>query len=217
MAKSFKDLSGDQQAKFAAKLKQLGIDPGTVPKTVSTATSNGGVCCGHPAGSSEFPPATVLKVGSVAALQALGGVKDNEYQSGAASDAFVKYPPSLQQVGAPTLQSCQGDVCKLKDSMTLDQHSAVSQAMHAYLLGDSSKVQDYEEHINAIHFPMQVAVHAAQDLVISANKPLIIDNPDGSPTSIVAGTVTVQPGGYILVKTPLNMDAQLFTVSTTTN
>jgi hypothetical protein len=212
MSKSFKELSADQQAKFHAKCRTFGIDPETVPETVTTVNSNDGLRFGHPAGSAAFAPAKVIDVKCIKDLQALGGCKDEEYTQGRASDAFVRYPKPMAEMAAPTLKSCDGDVCKLKDSLSLEQHEAINQAMHAYLLGNSRKVQDYEDHINAIHFPQQVAVYAGENLVITAAKPLIIDNPNGSPTQLVYGTVTIQPGGYILVKTPLSLDSQLFTV-----
>ena len=58
---------------------------------------------------------------------------------------------------------------------------------------------------------MTMAVQGAQDITITANNPLIINTPDGSPTTLVFGTVTVEKGGYILMKTPLNLDCQVFT------
>ncbi len=212
MTKSFKDLTSDQLARFTATCQHFGIDPGSVPAQVDTAKVKDGVLCGHPSGSAEFPVSKIHDVNTIAELNALGGCKDDSYTKGVASDSFVSYPPSAASLGLPSLAACGGDVCKLKDSMTLDQHEAVAKAMNAYLMGNSAKVSDYEEHINAIHFPMQVVSHAAQNIVIGPNNPLIINNPSGAPTNVVAGTITVQRGGYILVKTPLSMNSQIFTV-----
>lgn len=210
MAKTFKDLSPEQLAKFQAVCEKFGIDHNNVPALVSTEVSRGGILCGHPAGSSHFPISRSLTVNSIQELNALGGVQDEHYTKGLASDSTVDYPPEAASLALPSLASCNGDVCQLKDSMSLEQHAAVAQAMNAYLLGNSAKVANYEEQINAIHFPMTVAAQAAQDIVITANNPLIIDNPTGAPTTIVAGTVTVKPGGYILMKTPLNLNCQVF-------
>lgn len=213
MSKLFKDLSSDQQARFHAKCQQFGIDPASVPQQMSTENDAQGVVLGHPAVNAALPPARTITVNSIAELSQYGGCSDEEYTSGRASDAFVRYPQPLSALSAPGLAECDGDVCKLKDSLTLEQHEAVSQAMHAYVMGNSSKVQEYEEHINALHFPMQMAVYAAQDLVITADNPLVVDNPNGSPTTLIYGTVTVEQGGYIQVRSPLSLDAQAFTTN----
>ncbi|NET81455.1 MAG: hypothetical protein F6J94_05660 [Moorea sp. SIO1F2] len=210
MAKKYQDLSDAQRAKFHAKLEALGIDPNTVPATVTT--ESGGLRCGHPAASADFPPAQVHEIGSVADLCAMGGCPDEDYQAKRASDAFVDYPPPAASLGMPSLASCGGDVCQLKDRMTVQHHEAVGKALHAAVMGDSSKVSDYEEHINAIHFPMQIATHAAQHLVITKDNPLIINDPNGQPTNLVVATITIEEGGYIEMKTPLNIECQQFTV-----
>ena len=212
MAVMFKDLSSGKQQNFADKCRKFGIDPGGVPKLVSTSDMKDGAACGHPAGNSAFPPAKVMTINSIQEMKSLGGCDDQEYLQGRASDACIAYPGSLASLAAPTLQSCDGDVCILKDAMTLDHHDAVAKAMNAYMMGNSTKVSDYESHINAIHFPMQMAVHAAEDIVITKDKPLIVNNPTGAPTTLIFGTVTVEPGGYILAQTVLNLSSQTFTV-----
>ncbi|PLY42104.1 hypothetical protein CSZ94_12035 [Janthinobacterium sp. ROICE36] len=215
MTKLFNDLSSDQKAKFEAKCRSFGIDPATVPKTLTTENGGKGVVLGHPAANAAIAPAKIINVANIQELSKYGGCQDEEYIQGRASDAFVRYPQPLATLSAPSLTECGGDVCKLKDSMTLEHHEAVNQAMHAYMMGNSSKVKDYEEHINAIHFPMQMAVYAAEDKIITNNNPLIIDTKNGGPTTLVYGTVTVEEGGYILVKTPLSLDAQAFTSQNT--
>jgi hypothetical protein len=211
----YKDLDSGQQGMFAAKCRAFGIDPAKVPASVTTENGGKGLLLGHASGSATVTPSANITVANIRELANYGGVKDEEYLNGSASDAFVKYPAKLSTLSAPTLAACDGDVCKLKDSMSLEHHQAVNQAMQAYLLGNSTKVQEYEEHINALHFPMQMAVYAAQDIVITKDNPLIIDNPEGHPSSYVYGTVTVEEGGYILVKTPLSLDAQAFTTLNT--
>ena len=212
MTAVFNELSSDKQARFEEKCKQFGIDPETIPGMISTQKMRRGAICGHPGGNTVFPPANVLTVSSVQELKTLGGCSDQEYSEGHASDAFITYPKPLMALAAPTLQSCDGDVCQLKAHMTLEHHAAVAQDMNAYMMGNSTKVTDYVEHINALYFPMQMAVHAARDLVITKDKPLIVNNPSGAPTTLIFGTVTVEPGGYILAQTVLNLCTQVFTV-----
>ena len=210
MVKKFQDLSEEQHDRFNARLETLGIDPSSIPENVTTPS--GGLQVGHPGVNSSFPPARVAEIANLQELLAIGGNSDESYRNRTSSDSFVRYPQPASAMTLPSLASCNNDVCQLKDSLSLEQHQEISKALHAAVMGDSSKVEDYHEHINAIHFPMQVALYAAQNITITPDNPLIINNPDNQPTSLVFGTVTVEPGGYIEAKTPLELHSQQFTV-----
>lgn len=210
MTKSFQDLSSEQVAKFQSVCQKFGIDPANVPVLVSTAAVKGGVLCGHPAGSIEFPIGKTHVVDNVQDLNALIGCADKHYASGAVSDDFVSYPPVASTLNLPTVASSGANACKLKASMTVAQRETVMQALNAYLMGNSAKVADYEEHINTLYFPVKMATQAAQDIVVYPDNPLVIDSGDGSPTTIIAGTVTVMNGAQIIMKTPLNLQCQVF-------
>ena len=142
MAKTFKDLTPEQVARFEAKCQQYGISAGDLPKTVNTCDTPGGVLCGHPAGSKLMPMAKVHTFNTIAEMNAMAGCSDAHYRAGKANDGFVKYPPAPAAINLPSLARCNNDVCELKNQMTLEHHDSVNDAMKAYLMGDSAKVQD---------------------------------------------------------------------------
>ncbi|WP_402718135.1 hypothetical protein [Janthinobacterium rivuli] len=208
MVKHFKDLSDEQVAKFNARCAQLGVDPSKIQTSVTTAGAEDGLHCGHPAANSTFPPANILKVANVAQLKALCACKDEDYVRGLESDAQVRYPQPLSELALPPLSSHGRDVALIENFMTETQKAAVVQALHAFLVGNSNKVKDYEAIINAIHFPMSLAVYAAQDITITAANPLVLDSDQIGLYNF--GVVTVEPGGSIQVVTAAQMDSQVF-------
>lgn len=208
MVKQFKDLSGAQVAKFNARCVQLGVDPAKIQGSVTTADAEGGLHCGHPGANSTFPPANILKLANVAELKALCACKDEDYVCGRESDAHVRYPQPVAALELPLLSSYGRDVKLIENFMTEAQKGAVVQALHAYLVGNSNKVKDYEPIINAIHFPMSLAVYAAQNITITAANPLVLNSDQIGLYNF--GVVTVEPGGVIEVLTAAQMDSQVF-------
>lgn len=211
MAILFNDLSCNQQEQFKATCRRHGIDPNTVRATLSTDNMGKGVLCGHPAASSAFPPDNIVQVDSVKQLKALGRGEGADDVLGATGAAAVRYPKPLAEMAMPDLAAFEGQTVKLRNSLTRPQFQAVSDAMNAYLLGDSSRVADYEDYINKLHFPLQMAVYAVADLEITAANPLLVAY-STSPTSLIFGTVTVQPGGYIEAQSTLQMNVQTMTI-----
>ncbi|MGK5052058.1 hypothetical protein [Janthinobacterium sp. RB2P8] len=208
MAKQFKDLSSEQVAKFNARCAQLGVDPSKIQGSVTTAGAEGGLHCGHPGANSTFPPANILKLDNVAQLKALSACNDEDYVRGLESDAHVKYPQPVADLELPLLSSYGSDLTLIENFMTEAQKETVVQALHAYLVGNSNKVKDYEPIINAIHFPMSLAVYAAQDITITAANPLVLNSDQIGLYNF--GVVTVEPGGSIQVLTAAQMDSQVF-------
>ncbi|WP_152598665.1 hypothetical protein [Janthinobacterium sp. RA13] len=207
----FNDLSWNQQEQFKTTCLRHGIDPTAVRATLSTENMGKGVLCGHPAASSAFPPDNIVQVDSIKQLKALGRGEGVDDVLGATGAAEVSYPTPLAEMAMPDLAAFGGKAVKLRNSLSRPQFQAVSDAMNAYLLGDSSRVADYEDYINTLHFPLQMAVYAVTDLEITAANPLLVDN-SNAPTSLIFGTVTVQPGGYIEARSTLQMNVQTMTI-----
>ena len=215
MAKKFSDLTEHQVNNFHAELAKVGINHHDIMGVCVTGEQGNkeGTKVGHELAHSDVEPAAVTTVDSVQHLKQLTGIPDHDYHSKKYSDGFVHYPKQMRDLAIPTLKSCKNDVCELKNQMSPAQHREVGKALHAYIKGDSTKVADYEDHINAIHFPMTVTSYAAEDLIITKDKPLIVDSPNDQPVHLVYGTITVEPGGYILAKVPLKLSCQVFTVN----
>lgn len=207
MEKKFSDLSEEQVENFYANLKKFGISPDSVQPLCRTCDHSGDLIIGHQ-GTNDH----IHTIDSVQTLKALVGPPDSDYHEKVADDSFVKYPKPAEQTKIVSFSAVNNNVEELKEQMTLVHHKEVNKALHAYILGDSTKVADYEDHINALHFPMEIAVHAAKDLIISKDKPLIVKGDNGKPVSLVYGTATVEKGGFIEVHVPLTMKCQVFTI-----
>ena len=78
--------------------------------------------------------------------------------------------------------------------------SAITAALKAYLLGNSSKVNDYEPIINALRFPMAPSVIASPNIVITAGNPLVVRSPAPSQV-ITAGQLVFEPGAQMVFPT----------------
>lgn len=207
-----KDLPSNQQEQFNATCRRYGIDPSTVRATLPTDDMGKGVLCGHPAASSAFPPDNIVHVDTVQEFKALCRGEGGNDVLGATGAASVNYPKPLAEMALPDLASFGQHAGKLRNSLTRAQFQSVSEAMNAYLHGDSSRVADYEDYINKLHFPLQMPVYAVADVTITAAEPLLV-HPSTSPTSLIFGTVLVQPGGYIEATSTLQMTVQAMTIA----
>ena len=75
--------------------------------------------------------------------------------------------------------------------------SAITAALKAYLLGNSSKVKDFEPIINALRFPMAPSVIASPNIVITAGNPMVVSSPAPSQM-ITAGQLVFEPGAQMV-------------------
>lgn len=207
MPKSFQDLSEEFKTGFKAKCQQVGLTPEHIasfqaaiakpgPTIISTRPERGNV------------PLMNLAVPNVQELKRLGGFPDSVYISGRYSDAAITYPPPLAPGATHLLSECGDDLCRLEAELGPKVRKDVEVAMRAFVQGNSTKVVEYEPLINALHFPMQTAVAGGEVIDITAESPLIIDNPDG-PVELVFAAMNIFDGGFIEVKTPAQIDSQL--------
>lgn len=145
---------------------------------------------------------------NVQELKELGGFPNEDYQSGRFSDAAITYPPPLPAGAIALLQDCGDDLCRLESELGDNIRKDVDLALRAFVQGNSEKVEAYEPLINALHFPMHAAIAGADVIDITAESPLVIDNPEG-PVELVFAAMNIYDGGYIEVKTPAQIDSQL--------
>jgi hypothetical protein len=202
MSKKFKDLSQAQIDSHNNTLKRFGIDPASVVQSCNTADHPGGMRVGH-----QHNCTKKIALTSIDDLNDKVGFPCENYQNGSHSDADINYP------GPCTI--AKGSREELKANMSVQQHADVQQAMTAMVMGDSAKVADYKEAINTLNFstPLLMAVHAAEDITITADDPLIVvPDEDGKPVAMIYGTVTVKKGGYIQSSVPLILTSQVFTI-----
>jgi len=206
MAKKFAELTEKQHAAFRAKCEQVGLTadhlaacqtacdkPG--PRIISTRPERGNV------------PLITRQVPDVRTLKKIGGFPDADYTSGKYSDAAITYPAPLGSQATKLVAECAGDRCRLEAECGSAVLEDVNVAMRAFVLGNSQKVEAYEPLINALHFPMETAAAGGEVINITADSPLIIDNPDG-PVELVYAVMNIFDGGFIEVLTPAQIDSQ---------
>ena len=202
MSKQFKDLTAEQAQRFHDALARLSVDRNLVAARIFTSDHPGGLNIGH-----KHQCSRICMASSIDDLNAKMGIPCADYHSGKHDDSDIDYPAPLT---LPTLAANES----LKSALTDSQFRQVHQAMTAYLQGDSNKVASFQAAINELHFaqPMAMAVHAANDLVIDKDHPLIVKSHNGKPVTLIYGTVTVKPGGQIISDTPLRLESQVFTI-----
>ena len=208
MADEFDALSDDQKQAFRGRMAAMGLAPDTLSHQgtlVTGATPGPTILSGDPA-ESHVPP-TLVTVNSIAELKALHGIPDEHYTVKGVADVAVDYPDELPQ-HRMKLTDTAPDICALRDSLKEDERDQIVKAAKAYVLGNSEKVAAYEPLINAAMFPMQVAVICIPAIVVSSGSPLVITG--SKPVSACYGTITVEPGGQIIIETQTNLTAQRF-------
>jgi len=198
MATTYAELSQQEQNKFQARLKALGIDPASVPETLVAD----GTLRLDPNPALSAVPVTTVHVESLPRLKELFGVPDHVFTSGANPNDVV-YPAPLDENRKRLLGTGRSAAL---DSLTPQEHVAVRSAMESYMHGHSQSVPpELVELANTVHFPMQVQVLAAQNIVVTAEFPV--------SQSITAGTITIQPGGWINVIGDVHIDASVITIN----
>ena len=205
MSKTFKDLTQEQVDRHNAGLAKLGIDPDKISPYHQTSDHPGGMIVGP-----EHNYTKKIEVNSIEELNTLVGYPCEYFHSGKTDDSDLDYPAPF----AKTHLAVEGaSAHEIKEQLTTDEHEQVKQAMVHFLQGDSAKVDSYKDIINAVHFenPVTLTVASAQDILITAQNPLIFHATDGQPITANYGTITVENGGYIQSNVPLNLTCQVFT------
>lgn len=167
------------------------------------------VLSGHPDGGADIP-GEVRTVKDIAEMKYLGGVPDYHYTQEKLGDSHIDYPPPPPKAALAAVQAHAGDVCKLQDALDPDTLAMVPRASRAYLTGNSHKVKDWEPIINALAFPQDGTVVNAGDVVVAAGNPLVINGP--GPVAYNANSITVEPGGQILVNTEVTFNVGVFNI-----
>jgi len=198
VAKTFADLSEKEKSNFEAQLKVLGIDPGSVAPHI---VADGSLQL-HPNEALTNVPTHTVQVKNVAHLKTLWGVSDEVFKE-PGKDKHIKYPAPLADHRVKLLNTGRKEVTE--SAITAQESHAVDGAIEAYVNGDSKKVPAHLVDLaNTLSFPMPVRVLAAQNITIRGAFPV--------SQALVAGTITIEPGGYISVVGDATINAQLITV-----
>ncbi|MBW7474095.1 hypothetical protein K0T92_05020 [Paenibacillus oenotherae] len=177
-------------------LQQIGLTDADVQKgTITTGGTAGPTyLSSNPQFSSAIPAKTIV-INSVEELKAIVGAK-------AASSSQLGAVPAPWPQDKNTLQKHE-----LTESDELDVYSA----LRAIVLGHSDAVNSYTGIVNARYFPMSATAYAGEDIVVTANNPLIIEPHGHDPVIVTFNTVTLEQGGQIICDAPVIMTVNTFT------
>lgn len=205
MAKQFKDLTPEQQKPYYDRLKLLNIDKAQVPGTVVIGEGGAkGQKGAKPAGL--YSRTMVVK--DLAELKKIGGNPDEHFTSRGQSDRHITYPQPLSAERKRHHSSARGDAAALKRALSPEDRAAIREAMQAYALGNSTRVpNDLVDLANAVEFPMEVTVTAADDIVVTGRFPL----GENGPQTLDAGTITIESGGFIVCLNSVTINVAVMT------
>ncbi|WP_446744542.1 hypothetical protein [Silvibacterium acidisoli] len=198
MSKKFADLTEEQKQKFNTQLASFGISPKDVPATI---VADGKVHMHHDPELATVKTFT-CQVKDLAQLKRLCGVPDKVFQQ-PGSDAHIPYPAKFAADRVRLLAGGKKEVAAA--ALTESERKLVDSSMVSYMLGNSSRVApENVQAVNALNFPMTISVAAAQDLVVSG--------PYQVTQSLVCGTITIEPSGYLEIIGDASIQTQVFTV-----
>ncbi|MBS9435809.1 collagen-like protein [Photorhabdus noenieputensis] len=164
------------------------------PKQLKTADFDGPVIFSNDPETATVPPA-FFTVQTIQELKALNGVPDSRYGPGKMESSH----PLPEPFSAKRLANVSGD------------HIDLRKAFRAYIYGDSALVKDYEEMLNAKHFPMKIALYSGEEITIAANNPLIIKDKEqcGELVVLVYNQITIEPEGKVICYTNGRIEADV--------
>lgn len=190
----FNELTAEQQAAFRARLALAGIDADRVVKYVGPDTQAGQIMASVDPAQSTIPP-HIMTVPDIDTLKRLHGNPDAHYESGLMQGHHKAPAPWPQELAGLT-----------PESATARQKVQVHEAHLVWLYGNSAGVQSYKDAINALEYPRQIPVFAAEDLVVTAaNSPYVITP---SESGHIYGTVTIYSGGSIAFQGSVDFNCQ---------
>ncbi|NHB89758.1 hypothetical protein [Photorhabdus tasmaniensis] len=172
------------------------------PKQLNTSDFDGPVIFSNDPKTATVPPA-FFTVQTIQEMKELGGVPDSEYGPG----GMEPNHPLPEPYSAERLANVTGN------------HADICKAFRAYIYGYSPLVKDYEDILNAKRFPMKVALYSGEDIVVTADHPLYVGDPNshGEAVTVNYGKVIIEPGGQIIYLTngTLNADEIIVNAPTT--
>lgn len=187
------DLTDEQQAAFRARLAQSGIDPADVLPYVGPDSHPGQLIASPDPAQSTIAP-HFMHVTSVGELKRLTGIPDEHYASG----YLQEHHETPEEWPADRVLSGRAD-CSPADL------AAIHHAHIVWLYGNSARVSSYEDAINAVEYPRDIPIFAAEELVITAaNSPYLITAESGHSY----GLVTIYAGGSIQFEGNVDFNCQ---------
>ncbi|NIG56666.1 hypothetical protein [Chitinophaga sp. Cy-1792] len=149
---------------------------------------------------SDVPPIHV-SVGSIAEFKKMVGRPDGN------DDYDIEYPGPLSVNHRDLLASVHSKA-ELLQKMDEQLYDKMRQAAHAYVMGDSRRVAEYEPLINSLMFPGRIAVFTGEDLDIPAGETYTIKGED--PVVFNFEEINEGRGATLVITTMTSLHTQYF-------
>ncbi|HWF52537.1 MAG TPA: hypothetical protein VG294_17985 [Solirubrobacteraceae bacterium] len=189
------ELSAEHRKNFEERLRELGMDPSHVVPELRTGDTPGPTyLSNHPDFESAVPPRP-LSVDTVDDLKRLAGVADADYDAGLVPTHRESPPPWSEARNSHA-----------REDLSVEENAQIRQALIAHVYGHSETVASYKAVLNSHFFPMEAAVFAVLDVTVDPGHPLVLK---GNNHAYDFGTVTIKPGGQIIIEADATMTCQL--------
>lgn len=199
MGRAIDQLDGRQKRFFDEALARFGLSMNDVhhDDIVVGAGNRPTYWNGSPGDDCPFSP-KVLRTHDLDEAKRWIGIPDEKFRR--------EDMPRLEALpGRPWWNAARTNFATLS---TADQNDLV-RAAKAYVWGDSSEVADYKTAIEEFLGPFHVQVFAVDNITVTPSQPWIINS--SSPSVINVGTVTIEPGGQIIVTAVVTVNASQVT------
>jgi hypothetical protein len=165
-----------------AKLEKLGHKRKPVAR-LNTGDVKGPTILSRDPKESTIPP-IFIPLQNVQEAKELGGFPNTDFETGKLGNDLLPIPQAFRTEVTPHPDPFSPQICD---------------ALRAYIYGNSTFVQSYQDVLNNLRFPLTLTVHEGEDLIVTKGKPLIVkDDGHGNPIAVVFRKITVEPGGQII-------------------
>jgi hypothetical protein len=209
MSEAHPHLTAEHTAFLTTALAKVNLDLGAVAGKSHGAGSHPGAMVISADPVHDNLGSRLIEISSVQHLKEVAGIPDSYYKTHRGADAAVIYPPEPVTDFARAIAQARADSCALESLIDPGDMECINEATLAFVNGDSEKVIRYEPVINALRFPAQAILTVGEDITVTKDKPLIIgeNSPHVIGGKVIFGTVTIEPGGQIIVLIPVNFEA----------
>lgn len=183
-------LTPAEQQQFNKAVTTAGLDPTVAWATTISLATNGTV----PANN-----VTTRTVTSLQELKQLTGLSDDIFQD-PVRDSVFRYPAPI--LGPRDRQ--QLSASDLANALTLDQHRDLKKVADLFVFGNSARVTASAPVVEALNFPLQLNIVAAQSLELEAGVKLSLGV---DPWLFILGSLSIGSGAQIVstVDTVINV------------
>lgn len=170
-------LSKEQKENFEKRLVALGLTQADVV----------------PAAKADTPlTPKMITIPNVDEFKRLFGIPDSDYDSGKMKHHHDPLPPWDSAKNNLTPKDMPGE-----------DRQNIEKALKAYILGDSKKYAGYKPAIEKMHFPMEIAAYAADDLTVHSGETYNVP-----PGTHAYGIITIYKNGTLSFGGDSNIDTQ---------